>query len=71
MTLFELEEQIMQCWSIVDDLKNLRQVTDRREMSPDEVDNYVLGLETIYHTKFERLFATYEQLLIEQANSRK
>ena len=65
---FDLETDIMNCWSIVDDLKELsRCFLDRRKMSEDEISNYLLGLETIYQVKFERLFETFEKLVQQNA----
>jgi len=61
---FDLEQDIMNCWSVVDDIKELsRSMLDRRTMTEDEVSNYLLGLETIYQVKFERLFETFEQMV--------
>lgn len=61
---FDLETDIMNCWSIVEDIKELnRCMLDRRKMTEDEVSNYLLGLETIYQVKFERLFETFEKLV--------
>jgi hypothetical protein len=61
---FDLEQDIMNCWSVVDDIKELnRCMLDRRKMTDDEVGNYLLGLETIYQVKFERLFETFEMLI--------
>ena len=60
---FDLEQDIMKCWEVVDDIKNLRQTNDRRTMTQDEVDNYLLGLETIYEIKFEKLFETFETIV--------
>lgn len=65
---FDLETDIMNCWSIVDDIKELsRSMLDRRKMTDDEVSNYLLGLETIYQVKFERLFETFEKLVQQNA----
>ena len=61
---FDLEQDIMNCWSVVDDIKELsRSMLDRRTMTEDEISNYLLGLETIYQVKFERLFETFEMLI--------
>jgi hypothetical protein len=70
---FDLESDIMNCWSIVEDIKELnRCMLDRRKMSEDEISNYLLGLETIYQVKFERLFETFEMLIRQNAfNDRK
>jgi len=65
---FDLEQDIMTCWSVVDDIKELsRCMLDRRHMTKDEVSNYLLGLETIYQVKFERLFETFEILVRQNA----
>jgi hypothetical protein len=65
---FDLEQDIMNCWSVVDDIKELnRCMLDRRKMTDDEVGNYLLGLETIYQVKFERLFETFEMLISKNA----
>jgi hypothetical protein len=60
----DLESDIMNCWSVVDDIKELnRCMLDRRTMTEDEISNYLLGLHTIYQVKFERLFETFEKML--------
>ena len=65
---FDLESDIMNCWSIVEDVKELnRCMRDRRKMTEDEISNYLLGLETIYQVKFERLFETFEKLVQQNA----
>jgi hypothetical protein len=61
---FDLEEDIYNCWNVVSDIRELhRSMLDRREMSEDEISNYLLGLETIYKVKFERLQETFEELV--------
>lgn len=67
MIQFDLEQQIMRCWSVCDDIQDLRKMRDTRKMSEDEIDNYLLGLISLYQIKFENLFSIYEQLLREQA----
>jgi hypothetical protein len=62
--LHDIEERIMSCWSVVEDIKLLNeQMLDVRPMTQDEISNYLMGLETIYQVKFERLFAVYEALI--------
>ena len=63
---FDLEQHIMDCWNVVEDIKLISQVTDRREMSEDELANALLGLETLYQLKFERLFDTFSNLVSER-----
>lgn len=56
----------MRCWSVCDDIEDLRNIRDSRKLSEDELDNYLLGLKTIYQVKFEHLFDLFEQLLRER-----
>jgi hypothetical protein len=49
---FDLEQGIMQCWSMVDDVKLLA----RRGASPAEFDSVA----QLYQHKFEELFAQFE-----------
>lgn len=50
---FTLEQNIMNCWNVVDDIKSLNKKYSNNGMTEDEVQNYLLGLETIYQVKFE------------------
>lgn len=65
MERFNLEQQIMTCWCIVDDIKalNKRMFDGATPMTEDEIGNYLLGLETIYQVKFEQLFESFEKCL--------
>lgn len=61
---FDLEQQILGCWTITDDVKLLNeQVLEKETFTKDEISNYLLGLQTIYTVKFEQLFATFENLV--------
>lgn len=60
MTQFDLEQQIMQCWSVCDDIKDLREMREIRTLSKDELDDYLLGLQSIYQLKFEKLSIIFE-----------
>ena len=69
---FDLEQQIMEVWQVVDDLKLFREILDSEEfigLSPeftDKIDNYILSLVTIYGYKFDRTFRTFEKMCKEQ-----
>jgi hypothetical protein len=61
----DLEQHIMECWQLVDDVKLLyEQVMDKDlHKDQDRLANALLGLHTIYGMKFERAFNTYEKVL--------
>ena len=65
MIQFDLEQQIMTCWGIIDDIKCLTKIADMRQVTEDERQNYLLGLETIYQAKFEILQDMFEQFMKE------
>jgi hypothetical protein len=61
----DLEQQIMNCWQVCDDLETLyKQVCDgEREPTIDEITNALMGMQQLYQWKFEQLFFTYEESL--------
>jgi len=66
---FELEQQIMDCWHIVDDLKVLSEATiENDDMTMDKVSNITIGLEQLYQLKFEKLFELFEENIRQQYN---
>lgn len=61
---FDLEQQILGCWGITDEIKLLNeQVLENDNFTKDQISNYLLGLETIYAVKFEKTFNTFETLI--------
>ena len=65
---FDLEQQIMSCWNITEDIKLLNTYVlegkpEGGELSTDEVSNYLSGLDSIYQLKFEQLFNTFSTLV--------
>lgn len=65
---FDLEQQIMACWNIIEDIQLLNKgvLEGRPEgstMTQDEISNYLLGLESIYSLKFEQMFDTFSTLV--------
>jgi hypothetical protein len=59
---FDIEDKIMRASVILDDIDCLRDALARRDMSPDELDNYLLGMHSIYMAKFDDLEDTVCQV---------
>jgi len=55
---FDLEQDIMKCWNVVEDIKNLYDVSD--SLTEDQLQNYLLGLTAIYEVKFNKLWESFE-----------
>jgi hypothetical protein len=65
---FDLEQQILDCWKIIDDIKLLdKNVLEGKveggNLTNDDISNYLLGLESIYELKFQQMFATFGDLI--------
>lgn len=62
---FELEQAIMDAWSIVDDLQTyLKWRYDYEEVPTEDEDmNYIIGLQVIYSAKFDHLFRVFEDVV--------
>ena len=64
---FDLEQDIMNCWHVVDDIDILYEnVCEGRQFTDDEMANILLGLRGLYQLKFEKLFDTFEQYTTNQ-----
>ena len=65
MTQFDLEQQILVCWSIIEDIKllNSKHQDEPGSMTRHFVASHLLGLETIYGIKFDTLFNTFEKMV--------
>ncbi len=59
---FKLEDLITECWQVTSDIKVVYEehLDSPTPMDEDEVANILIGMETLYNRKFERLFREYE-----------
>ena len=64
---FDLEQRIMQCWNIIDDIKVVytRHLDGEKPLTEDELANILIGIEQLYDIKFYNLFSTFEKYLQE------
>jgi hypothetical protein len=60
---FDLEQDILQCWHIVDDIKHLNEMVTDRDASTDDIGNVLLGLQVLYNDRFTQLMDTFEGLI--------
>jgi len=70
MDRFDVEQQIMDCWHVVDDLKVLTEAVIENNLSHDEISNVLIGLETLYQLKFDKLFRTFEETIRQNHEAR-
>lgn len=73
---FDFEQQIMNCWNVTTDLKDLNEGVLESSLSRDQIANALIGIEQLYNIRFEKLFRMFEQfnreryeMLKQQTNS--
>lgn len=57
-TRFDLEQGILQCWNVCDDIDLLLDSWDK--LDEDQKQNYLRGLKQLYHLKFEKAWDQFE-----------
>jgi hypothetical protein len=62
---FDMEQQIMNCWNICEDLDTLMEGVLERDMSQDRITNALLGMKELYQLKFETLWESFEAMTSE------
>ncbi len=62
---FELEQHIMKCWNITDEIGSLIAAYD--SLSDDQCMNILIGLKELYSVKFEQCFASFEKCIHEKS----
>lgn len=60
---FDLEQNIMKCWSVTEDIYLLYENVMEKELTKDQIANALLGLHQLYEMKFEKLFDNFETLV--------
>ena len=60
---FDLEQNILDCWKITDDVNLLYKNVMEEELDKDKITNVLLGLQAIYSMRFEQLWETFENLV--------
>ena len=60
---FDFEQQIMTCWCITTDLKDLRESVMERGLNHDRVANILCGIEQLYELRFQKLFEQFEDMV--------
>lgn len=59
---FELEQNILKCWNIVDDVKDIVNDLDAGLMTQQDAIQGLRAFADVYQLRFERTFRGYEQV---------
>jgi hypothetical protein len=70
--IFKLEQEIMNCWNVVEDLDYLyTYIGDHEDFKgmdghhSDKIINLLLGVKELYNVKFDKTFRTFEDVVKE------
>jgi hypothetical protein len=72
-SIFDLEQSILQCWNVCDDLDLLYSQTMERStpLTQDEMANILLGMKSLYYMKFQKCFEEFESFCSDYHKFRK
>lgn len=78
MKIFDLEQSIMKCWNITDDIDYVLQYilegSDSNKIPPkvqDTLANILIGMKDLYNLKFNECFTQFEDICGEYHKNRK
>lgn len=60
---FDLEQAIMTCWNVADDLEILIESVVEGGLDEDVIANALIGLQQLHHLRMNRLWNIFEQLV--------
>ena len=66
---FDFEQQIMSCWNVTSDLKDLNEALLESDLTKDQISNILTGIEQLYQIRFDKLFLQFEALVHEYAHT--
>lgn len=65
---FELEQQMMNCWHVTDDIDLVATMISESAMKAEDQDkfmNVLIGMRVLYNARFDVMFRTFEELIRE------
>lgn len=69
-SIFELEQQIMECWQVTDDIElitnHLVRELDIDAITSDTIVNKYSAAKELYEIKFDRMWKTFEKVCAER-----
>ena len=70
---FDFEQQIVKCWSVVDDLKDLDEglFEGWLDFNQDDVSNHILAIANTYDVKFNKLWSLFETVIMKMVRENK
>ena len=64
MDRFDFEQDIFNCWHVVDDIKHLTEMVVDKDASTDDIANILIGMRTLYNDRFDKLMNSFEEVVV-------
>lgn len=68
-TRFDLEDMLMKCWRVTDDIDLVTDMVGNMDMSPKDMDklmNVLIGMKELYNARYNATFEVFEDLVKHQ-----
>lgn len=69
--IHELEQHILKCWSVIEDMEVLYTEVCDANLDADKTANILLGMQQLYHIKFDQMWKCFEEVCKEYHAYRK
>ena len=57
---FDFEQQLLQCWRVTDDIKDVSEGILEGDLNTDDAANILIGVRHMYELKFNKLWDLFE-----------
>ena len=62
---FDFEQQLLQCWRITDDIKDVSEGILEGDLNTDDAANILIGVRHMYELKFNKLWDMFEHPIMD------
>lgn len=63
MNRFDLEQAILQCWTVTSDIDTLNEYVMDSNLTKDQISNILIGMKELYELKFDKMFRGFENMV--------
>ena len=68
---FDFEQQVMNCWRVTDDLKDLAESVANNDLRKDTIVDALNGMNAMYEIKFNKLWDMFESVFMKLVRDEK
>lgn len=65
MIQFDVEQQILDCWAVTNDIDVVVEAIRREQVTSEQVVQLLVGISSLQQLKFDKLFLLFSQMVDE------